>query len=115
MNIGILGAGVVAQTIAKHVLPFGHRVLLSNRRGGDSLAALVRELGSGATAGTPQQAAERTRPCSSSNWTDARSPGEPEQITVGTGVSLGARSNLEVRDARYEQAAAIIFTDFTPR
>jgi len=75
MNIGILGAGVVAQTIAKHVLPFGHRVLLSNRRGGDSLAALVRELGSGATAGTPQQAAERTRPCSSSNWTDARSPG----------------------------------------
>jgi hypothetical protein len=59
--------------------------------------------------------AKRMRPCASSNWTDARSPGEPEQITVGTGVSLGARSNLEARDARYEQAAAIIFTDFTPR
>jgi predicted dinucleotide-binding enzyme len=68
MNIGILGAGVVAQTIAKHVLPFGHRVLLSNRRGGDSLAALVRELGSGATAGTPQQAAEQDLVVLAVNW-----------------------------------------------
>jgi predicted dinucleotide-binding enzyme len=68
MNIGILGAGVVAQTIAKHVLPFGHRVLLCNRRGGDSLAALVRELGSGATAGTPQQAAEQDLVVLAVNW-----------------------------------------------
>jgi predicted dinucleotide-binding enzyme len=68
MNIGILGAGVVAQTIAKHVLPFGHRVLLSNRRGGDSPAALVRELGSGATAGTPQQAAEQDLVVLAVNW-----------------------------------------------
>ena len=44
-----------------------------------------------------------------------QSPGEPEQITVGTGVSPRARSNPEARDDRYEQAAAIIFTDFTPR
>jgi hypothetical protein len=59
--------------------------------------------------------AERMQPCASSSWTDAMSPGEPEKITVGTGVSPGARSNLEARDDRYEQAAAIIFTDFTPR
>lgn len=68
MNIGILGAGVVAQTIARHVLPFGHRVLLSNRRGVDSLAALVRELGSGAAAGTPQQAAEQDLVVLAVNW-----------------------------------------------
>ncbi len=59
MKIGIIGAGAVAQTIARHVLPFGHQVMLSNTKGPDSLAALVKKLGPGATAGTPQQAAEQ--------------------------------------------------------
>jgi 3-hydroxyisobutyrate dehydrogenase-like beta-hydroxyacid dehydrogenase len=27
MRIGFIGAGIVAQTIAKHVLPFGHQVV----------------------------------------------------------------------------------------
>jgi hypothetical protein len=30
MRIGFIGAGIVAQTISKHVLAVGHRVLLSN-------------------------------------------------------------------------------------
>ena len=59
MNIGFLGAGTVAQTIAKHLLAHGHEVLLSNSRGPDTLSTLVEELGSGAVAGTPQQAAEQ--------------------------------------------------------
>src|SRR5258708_5629089 len=57
MKIGFLGAGAVAQTIAKHVLPHGHEVMFSNSRGPDSLASLVSQLGRGATAGTAQQAA----------------------------------------------------------
>ena len=40
MKIGFIGAGIVAQTISKHVLAVGHRVLLSNTRGPDSLAHL---------------------------------------------------------------------------
>jgi predicted dinucleotide-binding enzyme len=59
VNIGFIGAGAVAQTIAKHILPFGHRVVLSNTRGPDSLAQLVEELGSDATAGTVEQATEQ--------------------------------------------------------
>src|SRR5260221_13018031 len=59
MKIGFLGAGVVARTIARHVLPFGHEVVLSNARGIDSLAPLVSELGHGAAAGTLQQAADK--------------------------------------------------------
>jgi 8-hydroxy-5-deazaflavin:NADPH oxidoreductase len=59
MRIGFIGAGGVAQTISKHVLLLGHQVLLSNTRGPESLAKLVRELGSGAEAVTPQQAAEQ--------------------------------------------------------
>jgi len=57
MKIGIIGAGTVAQTIARHVLPLGHQVMLSNTRGPESLAPLVKQLGPGASAGTPQQAA----------------------------------------------------------
>ena len=55
MKIGSIGASTVAQTIAKHVPPFGHQVMLSNSRGPDSLAALVKELGTGATAGTGER------------------------------------------------------------
>src|ERR1700721_4287825 len=68
MKIGFIGAGVVAQTISRHVLPFGHRVLLSNRRGPDSLASVVKGLGTGAEAGTPQQAAEQDIVVLAVNW-----------------------------------------------
>lgn len=59
MKIGFIGAGPVAQTIAKHALSVGHQVVLSNSRGPESLAALVAELGSGAAAGTAKEAAEQ--------------------------------------------------------
>jgi predicted dinucleotide-binding enzyme len=59
MKIGFIGASTVAQTIAKHVLPLGHQVMLSNSRGPDFLADVVKELGAGATAGTPQRVAEQ--------------------------------------------------------
>lgn len=59
MRIGFIGAGGVAQTISKHVLPLGHKVVLSNTKGPESLAKLVKALGFGAEAGTPQQAAEQ--------------------------------------------------------
>ena len=68
MKIKFIGAGVVAQTISRHVLPFGHRVLLSNRRGPDSLASVVKGLGTGAEAGTPQQAAEQDIVVLAVNW-----------------------------------------------
>jgi 8-hydroxy-5-deazaflavin:NADPH oxidoreductase len=59
MKIGFTGAGTVAQTIARHVQPHGHKVLLSNTKGPDSLASVVEKLGSGASAGTPQEAASQ--------------------------------------------------------
>jgi predicted dinucleotide-binding enzyme len=68
MKIGILGAGVVGQTIAKHVLPFGHQITLSNRRGPESLAELVKELGPGAVAGTVQEATEQDIVVLAVNW-----------------------------------------------
>lgn len=55
MKFGFIGAGVVAQTIARHLFPFGHKVVLSNSRGPDTLTDIVLNLGTGAS-GTPQQA-----------------------------------------------------------
>src|SRR5882724_12980732 len=72
MKIGILGAGIVAQTIAKHVLPFGHQITLSNSRGPDSLAELVQELGPGAIAGTPQQATQQDLVVLAVNWSSVQ-------------------------------------------
>ncbi|MFC7901427.1 NADPH-dependent F420 reductase [Streptomyces griseoincarnatus] len=57
MRIGMLGAGTVAQALARHAIRRGHEVVLSNSRGPASLTPLVRELGPLASAGTPAEAA----------------------------------------------------------
>ncbi|MBU5945417.1 NADPH-dependent F420 reductase [Streptomyces sp. PAM3C] len=57
MKIGMLGAGTVAQALARHAIRQGHEVVLSNSRGPASLTPLVRELGPLARAGTPAEAA----------------------------------------------------------
>ena len=57
MKIGMLGAGVIAQAIARHAIGHGHEVVLSNSRGPASLAPLVKDLGPLAAAATPAEAA----------------------------------------------------------
>ncbi|HEU5079189.1 MAG TPA: NADPH-dependent F420 reductase [Opitutaceae bacterium] len=57
MKIGFIGAGDVAQTYARHFVRHGHEVVLSNSRGPDSLAELVRDIGPNAKAGTVNEAA----------------------------------------------------------
>ncbi|WP_318199213.1 NADPH-dependent F420 reductase [Streptomyces sp. SCL15-4] len=57
MKIGMLGAGAVAQAIARHAIRHGHEVVLSNSRGPASLAPLVKDLGALAAAAPPAEAA----------------------------------------------------------
>jgi 8-hydroxy-5-deazaflavin:NADPH oxidoreductase len=57
MRIGIIGAGHIGGTLARHFFRVGHEVALSNSRGPDTLADFVRELGSGALAVTAAEAA----------------------------------------------------------
>ncbi|XXY22014.1 NAD(P)-binding domain-containing protein [Sorangium sp. So ce216] len=59
MKFGFIGAGTVAQTLSKHLLAHGHEVVLSNSRGPDTLSDLIRNLGPGARAGTPTEAADQ--------------------------------------------------------
>jgi 8-hydroxy-5-deazaflavin:NADPH oxidoreductase len=56
-TIGIIGSGHVGSNLAQAAIAHGYDVVLSNSAGPDSLAGLVKELGSQARAATPAQAA----------------------------------------------------------
>ena len=58
-TIGLVGSGNIGSTVARLAIAAGYDVVLSNSRGPETLTDLVAELGSRASAGTAQQAAER--------------------------------------------------------
>jgi hypothetical protein len=55
---GFIGSGNIGSTVARLAVAAGHDVVLSNRRGPETLADLVADLGRHARAATPQEAAE---------------------------------------------------------
>ncbi|MEW9584237.1 NADPH-dependent F420 reductase [Paraburkholderia sp. DGU8] len=57
MKIGFIGAGVVAQSIARSAIQAGHEVVLSARRGPQALVGIVAGLGPNASADTVQEVA----------------------------------------------------------
>ncbi len=56
-TLGLIGSGHIGGTLARLAVDAGHDVVLSNRRGPDTLADLVAELGPRARAATPEEAA----------------------------------------------------------
>jgi len=58
-TIGTIGAGHIGSAVARIALAAGYEVVLSNSRGPETLADLVAELGSGASADTTLGAATR--------------------------------------------------------
>jgi predicted dinucleotide-binding enzyme len=57
-TLGLIGAGHIGSQVARLAVQHGYDVILSNSRGPDTLADLVRELGPRARAATAAQAAE---------------------------------------------------------
>jgi predicted dinucleotide-binding enzyme len=57
-TVGIIGSGMIGGTVARLSVAAGHKVLVSNSRGPETLTDLVAELGPLATAATAEQAAE---------------------------------------------------------
>ncbi|MTD52646.1 NADP oxidoreductase [Amycolatopsis sp. RM579] len=70
MNFGTIGAGTIGQGIAGHLVAAGHRVVLSNRRGPDTLSETVARLGPLATAGTVAEAASAEMVFLAVGWPD---------------------------------------------
>lgn len=58
LTIGLIGAGNIGSQVARLAVKNGHKVILSNSRGPETLSELVAELGPLARAGTPVEAAE---------------------------------------------------------
>lgn len=56
-TFGIIGAGNIGQTVARHLVKAGYSVILSNSQGPASLKNIIDNIGSGATAGTSADAA----------------------------------------------------------
>jgi predicted dinucleotide-binding enzyme len=56
MRIGIIGAGHIGSNAAKLFADAGHRLVISNSRGPETLDALVETIGDNASAGTVEQA-----------------------------------------------------------
>ncbi len=68
MKIGIIGAGGIGQAFAGHVAKAGYEVIISNSRGPESLAEMVKQLGPRAITGTRQDAARADVVVLSVNW-----------------------------------------------
>jgi predicted dinucleotide-binding enzyme len=68
MKIGIIGAGGIGQAFAAQVVKAGYEVIVSNSRGPESLADIVKQLGPRAKAGTRQEAAHSDVVVLSVNW-----------------------------------------------
>jgi predicted dinucleotide-binding enzyme len=58
MTIGIIGAGHIGSQVARLALAHGHKVVISNSRGPETLSTLVGELGPNARAATAVDAAQ---------------------------------------------------------
>jgi predicted dinucleotide-binding enzyme len=58
-TVGFIGSGHIGGTVARLAAAAGYRVVLSNSRGPETLAALAAEIGPLASAATAEQAAER--------------------------------------------------------
>lgn len=57
-TFGIIGAGNIGKAVARHLLKSGNKVIISSRKDPAELHEVVTDLGEGASAGTPAQAAQ---------------------------------------------------------
>jgi predicted dinucleotide-binding enzyme len=111
VTIGILGAGAMAQALAQRLVAGGFTVLLSNRKGPDSLHDVAGALGPGVTAASVDEAAAQPIVIIAIPWSqlpdvlgrvgdwqgrvviDTTNPIEPPHFTV---AELGGRTSSEV-------------------
>ena len=71
MNIGIIGAGALGSNLARLLAKSGITATISNSRGPQSLAGLVKELGPAIKAGTAAEAASADIVVAAVRWVDA--------------------------------------------
>ncbi|SFJ74449.1 hypothetical protein SAMN05216304_11367 [Bosea sp. OK403] len=71
MTIGIIGSGALGSNFARALAKKGISATISNKRGPESLASLVQEIGPSIKAGTVEEAAGADIVLAAIRWTDA--------------------------------------------
>jgi len=71
MSIGIIGSGALGSNVARALAKKGVSATISNSRGPESLASLVRELGPSIKAGTVEESARADIVLAAVRWVDA--------------------------------------------
>jgi predicted dinucleotide-binding enzyme len=94
-RLGTIGAGEVAQAVARHAVRAGHEVVLGSRRGPGSLEALASALGPLASAGTVAEAAAADLVLLAVPWTAV--PDALAGLAFRDGVVLVDATNQLVR------------------
>lgn len=113
MKIGIIGAGGIGQAFAGHAARAGYEVLLSNRRGPESLAGIVAGLGANAKAVSPQEAAAADVVFLSVRWPQVRAalaelPSLDGRILIDATNAIGDPGFDGAHDSSSEIVASLV-------
>ncbi len=95
-RIGIIGAGRLGQAMARTAVRAGRPVVISNSRGPDSLSEVVSSLGSGAAAGTVEEAASAAIVVIAVPWD--RVAGAVKDLDWSGRIVIDATNDWEARD-----------------
>jgi len=91
MKIGIIGAGTIGTTLAKHLTAAAYEVVISNSRGANTLKDKIEQIGGNIIAGSVQEAAEADLVFLAVRW---------EQVQqVLAGISLEGKILIDVTNA----------------
>ena len=113
MKFGFIGAGNVAQTYAKHFVRHGHKIVLSNSRGPDSLIELARSIGPNARAGTVKEAAKQDIVILCVRWEQAKQA--LAQVSAWNGHILVDATNRPLDEDTKGKTASEIIASYAPR
>jgi predicted dinucleotide-binding enzyme len=114
MQIGLIGAGNVGKTIARHLITAGHKVVISNSRGPESLEGAVGELGPSARAATKEEAVQSHLVILCVHWFPMLTwPSAQARRAKIRGIGYGVRSDFELNFGRYLPALGRADEDHT--
>ena len=116
MKIGIIGAGAIGSALARIFARAGIDAAIANRRGPDTLAGLVRELGPHITAVTARQAVQADIVFLAVNWSSL--PALTELGPWDGRIVVDANNAIEVPSFRAVdlggRASSAVVADFVP-
>jgi 8-hydroxy-5-deazaflavin:NADPH oxidoreductase len=95
-TVGIIGAGRIGQAMARIAQRAGRSVVISNRKGPESLASLVAELGDGVSAGTVAEAVAQDVVVLAVMWPDV--PGAVEGHDFAGRILIDPTNDFEPSD-----------------